>query len=332
MKVGLYSVTYLGAWYNGPALTIPEVIERARRFGYDGLELDGKRPHASPLDMSKRCCREIRERVADAGLELYAVAGNNDLSSPIPDQRESQLANIRELIRVTADLGAPVLRVFAAWPGITPTSQSARYDLAERIWNDTHIVFGEEHTWDLCRAGLKECAKWAEDEGIILALQNHPPVTNSGEAVLRFIREVGSPALKAAFDAPLARKQGVVDFRSACHPFRSLQVLTHFGGEYEQQSDGSIRGFVRHRDGSLVPEDFYAGFTAGMFDIGYRGFTGYELCHPLPKINGETAGLSFVDENVKLAVEFMKKTIERVSTSDTVADNHSNRFEADRAT
>ena len=40
MKIGLYSITYLGLWYRGPALTIEEVIERAGRFGYDGVEIE----------------------------------------------------------------------------------------------------------------------------------------------------------------------------------------------------------------------------------------------------------------------------------------------------
>src|SRR3954451_15191701 len=38
MKLGLYSITYLGLWYQGPALTIEDVILRARRYGYDGIE------------------------------------------------------------------------------------------------------------------------------------------------------------------------------------------------------------------------------------------------------------------------------------------------------
>ena len=48
MKVGLYSITYLGLWYRGEALTLPEMIQKAREFGYDGIEIDGKRPHGKP--------------------------------------------------------------------------------------------------------------------------------------------------------------------------------------------------------------------------------------------------------------------------------------------
>jgi len=51
MKLGLYSITYLGVWYRGRALTLDELIGRAREYGYEGVEIDGKRPHGSPLDL-----------------------------------------------------------------------------------------------------------------------------------------------------------------------------------------------------------------------------------------------------------------------------------------
>ena len=60
MKLGLYSVTYMGLWYDGPALSFEEVVRRARDSGYDGVELDGKRPHGNPMDLDRR----TRERMA----------------------------------------------------------------------------------------------------------------------------------------------------------------------------------------------------------------------------------------------------------------------------
>jgi len=60
LKVGLYSITYLGVWYRGDALTLEQVIDRAKRYGYQGVEIDGKRPHGDPLDMPKYRCRDLR--------------------------------------------------------------------------------------------------------------------------------------------------------------------------------------------------------------------------------------------------------------------------------
>ena len=36
-------------------------------------------------------------------------------------------------------------------------------------------------------------------------------------------------------------------------------------------------------------------FVQGMQEIGYEGYLGYELCHPLPPIDGKPAGLDFAD-------------------------------------
>ena len=41
----------------------------------------------------------------------------------------------------------------------------------------------------------------------------------------------------------------------------------------------------------------------GLQDIGYKGYAGFELCHPLPIVDGKTVGLDFVDKNAQLAAE-----------------------------
>jgi len=306
VKIGLYSITFLGVWYRGRALTLDELFDRAREYGYEGVEIDGKRPHGNPLDVPAARRRELRRRALDAGVPIYAVAANNDFSSPIPEHREAQLAYVRELIRMTADLGAPVLRVFCAWPGVTLGPDGGSYEAARRIWRTAQHEAGNAGAWERCRAGLVECAAWAADAGITLALQNHPPVIANHQDMLRMIEEVGSPALKACFDAPLAYRQGVTHMRTAAREVGMLQVLSHFGGEYARQSDGRIQSFVREPDGSLTPEGFYEEFVQGMNEIGYDGYVGYELCHPLPKVEGTTVGVEFAELNARLAAEYMK--------------------------
>jgi sugar phosphate isomerase/epimerase len=177
------------------------------------------------------------------------------------------------------------------------------------VWAAEHEDVPRDETWDRCRSGLVEAARWAGELGVTLALQNHAPVIESRDDMLRMIREVGSPSLKACFDAPLARRQGVSDMRRALADVGSLQVLSHFGGEYEREADGEVRGYVREPDGSLVPEQFYADFIAGLMDIGYDGFIGYELCHPLPTIDGRTVGIDFAEKNARLAAEYLRKVI-----------------------
>lgn len=298
LKVGLYSITYLGVWYRGAALTLEEFIDRANDYGYQGVEIDGKRPHGNPLDMPRKRCREIRKRAADKALDMYAVSANNDFSSPIVEHRQCQVAYLRELIRMTADLGAKVLRVFLGWPGVTKHPQVARYDIARRIWQESHQGFTEDETWAWCREGLVESARYAGAFGVTLALQNHVPVIRDHHDVLRMVREVASPHLKVCLDVPIMPRKDPAYVRQAALDVGPLQVLSHFGGDYE-----------RHADGTIKAEPFYLPFVRAMLEIGYRGYMSYELCHPLPVVNGQTVGIEYADNSARLAAEFMRGVI-----------------------
>jgi sugar phosphate isomerase/epimerase len=302
IKVGLYSITYLGVWYKGAALPLEDMVKRAKEYGYSGIEIDGKRPHGNPLDWPAQRCKELRKVADGSGIEIYGVAGNNDLSSPIPEHRECQIMYIKNLIRMTADLGAKTLRMFMGWPGVTLHPQLAQYDIAKDIWDYTHSKFTEEETWSWVREGLKECSGYAADAGVILALQNHKPVVKDYTDVLRMVKEVGSPNLKVSLDVPIMDDKSEENIRKAAQAVGDLQVLSHFGGEYDRGNDGKVKG-----------EDYYRHFVKAMHEIGYSGYMSYELCHPLPIVNGQTVGIEFADKNAKLSAEFMKGIIQDVT-------------------
>ena len=77
MKIGLYSITYLGCWYKDRPLTWQEVLQRAKDFGYDGVEFGAKRPHANPMDWDQNTRKAVVDRAGELGLELPALAANN---------------------------------------------------------------------------------------------------------------------------------------------------------------------------------------------------------------------------------------------------------------
>jgi sugar phosphate isomerase/epimerase len=296
VKVGLYSITYLGVWYRGGALTLEQVIERARQFGYEGVEIDGKRPHGNPLDWPRSRCRDLLAYAHDRGVEIYAVAANNDFSSPIPEHRECQIAYVRDLVRMTADLGAKALRVFLAWPGVTLVrGGGGRYDIAKAVWQKTHEDFSPEETWAWCREGLVESARYAGEHGVTLALQNHAPVIGGYRDVLRMVREVASPHLAACFDARLEHDLDAEGVRKATVEVGPLQVLSHYGGEYRQGAGGI----------EVIGGEQCLAEVEGLLEVGYRGYFGYELCHPLV-VDGRTPGVEYVDDNARLAAEYMR--------------------------
>ena len=328
IKPSLYSITYLGYWYRGKALSMEELIQRAKTYGYEGIEIEGKRPHGCPLDWPKSRCLDFRKRVADSGLVITGVAADNDFSSPISEHRESQLANVRELIRMTSNLDAKILRVFLAWTGATPLPDGGgRYDIAQKIWSFTHEHFSEEQTWAWCREGLVEAARIAGDHGVTLALQNHKPIITNYQQVLRMVREVASPHFKICLDAPLMEKKDPAYLKQAVYDVGLLQVQSHFGGEFERKSpeepilqlavQGQWGGPYLHQ--GYVKEDYHLPFVRALFETGYRGYMGFELCHPLPVVDGKTVSIDFADKNTRLAAEFIRGVIAQAKKEITAA-------------
>jgi sugar phosphate isomerase/epimerase len=318
VKPALYSVTYIGLWYGGDALSTEQVLERARRFGYEGIEIEGKRPHGFPLDWPKRRCQEFRSKARDAGIAITGVAAMNDFSSSVAEYREAQLANVRDLIRMTADLDAKVLRVFLAWPGAHASSDGGgHYYVAQRQWSAVHEGVADEQTWAWCRECLIEAARIAGENGVTLALQNHRPVIRTYHDVLRMVREVSSPHLKVCLDAPIMENKEAAYLRRAVHDVGSLQVQSHFGGEYKRETPNGpiVRPITRSEWGKPCErpgnwrENFYLPFIESLLETGYRGYLGYELCHTLPVVDGKTVGIDFVDSNAQLALEFIRGTI-----------------------
>ena len=276
MKVSLYTITLNGGYYRGPAVPLMDIFPLAKKWGYDGIEIEGKRPHGSPLDLGKAERDAIKKAAADNGLELPCVAAYNDYSSPVEEHRQTQLINTREMIRFAKDIGSPIVRVFSAWAGVTMRDGVITYDIARHNHQTRFVGVTALEQWHYVRDCLKEAANIAEGEGVTLALQNHMIIINKYQDMLDFIQEIDSPALKACLDVPLMVEHTEAYYREALGKVGSLQVYTHFGGRFLRQDDGTVIRDPKFT-GRTNDELFY---KLQKELCGFTGHNGYELCSP----------------------------------------------------
>jgi protein FrlC len=295
MKLALMSVTYAGFFYAGKALTIEEIIPKVAGIGFDGLELLGRAPHASPLEIDAARRRKIRQLAEASGLELCAIGGQTDFSSPDARVREWCLLHLVESIRLAKDLGSPVIRVFAAG------FENMRADVSYR------------QQWNFARESLKRASEIADREGIVLALQNHAPITHSYHRVLEMIHEVGSPALKACIDPhclwwadePMdaaVRDCGPLLVHSHLEDFRTLSSNLEFYNP---------KGWVKYIDWEFCPlgqgNVDHRTFVRALKEIDYRGYLVYPVCGPVHRGHElELAPMSDIDDLVARALEYMR--------------------------
>lgn len=308
IKIGLYSITYGGIWYVGNALSFDDFCKRAKEYGFDGVELDNKRPMGSPIDLDKKKRDDMLNSLAKYGLEIPAVAANNDFSSPVPEHRECQLLMVKETARLAKDLGAKVVRLFAAWPGVPIHEGVGTYDLTR---GNEFYTFQRQFPYttrldryNFVKDCLRDAAKMGEEFGIIMALQNHAPLIRGWKDTYDLVKEVNSPWLKICLDLPIFENLQKDYVANAVRAVGNLQVHSHFGGEYYRDASGVVKPMVLdYYAGGMVPD--YAHYIGLMNEIGYQGYFTFELCHPVLNEDHTRGDIEYVHNQVSLAREYM---------------------------
>ncbi|MCC7353419.1 MAG: sugar phosphate isomerase/epimerase [Anaerolineae bacterium] len=308
-KVGLYSITYAGMWYDGPALSIKEFIDKAKGLGFPGVELDCRAPHALPYLLKERDRKEIVAHLEKRDVELSALAANNDFSSPVTEHRDANIQMVVDMIRLCKDLGAPVLRIFTAWMGSSKRDGMGTYEIArpgyDRAFPDT--TFSER--WQYCLEAFKIVTKYAEEDGVILALQNHPPVVRNSMDCLTMANEVNSPNFRLSFDISGERAwQDTNWVLAAARRIGDCWAHSHYGGDYKRNPDGTVEKSplgraMGPREGNMSWN--HEAWVQAMYEVGYKGYVNYEGCTPTYTSTGRLIPMKVMDERVEMGRDYM---------------------------
>lgn len=288
----LHSVSYAGLW--GQAfLPVDRVVSKAAELGFGGVMLMAKRPHVSPLDYGPSERLALRRLLEQHHLTNLCVAGYCNLTADLEHgempHREIQVAYLKELIQLTADLGGTLLRVFTGYDN--PAADYGRQ-------------------WRLIVETLREASHIAADHGVTLGVQNHHDIACGWESMADLIREVGETNCRALFDAwaPALHGANLGDAAKALAPitvhttvadyqlrprYRYVPALVN----YETQTPYTVA--VPMGDGFIDYRAFFAGLAAG----GFAGSVAYEMCSPLMD-GGE---LAILDRYAREFIHYMQQ-------------------------
>lgn len=150
MKLGLLTYNIARHW------DLPTLLAKAQRLGFEGVEFRVDRGHAHgvELDLAPAQRRAVRDQALEAGVEICGLGSGCQYDSPDPDELGEQIEHTKALLELTADVGAPGLKVFG---------------------NDFHEEEGipREKTIGQVADALGECAKFAASLGVDVRLEMH---------------------------------------------------------------------------------------------------------------------------------------------------------------
>jgi sugar phosphate isomerase/epimerase len=155
-----------------PGLPIPDVVRLAATHGYHGVELRAhpEEPVHPGLHLPQRA--DVASEFKAAGIEILGLAGYARVAAPGDD--EPVLQEIRDLLELARDLGAPFIRVFPG-AGTEQSPEEADATAARR---------------------LGTAAEYAADLGVRILLETHDSHRTGADAirVLGLVghRQVGS--------------------------------------------------------------------------------------------------------------------------------------------
>ncbi|MGW0332081.1 sugar phosphate isomerase/epimerase family protein [Streptomyces sp. NPDC003011] len=158
-----------------PGLPLPDVLRLASTYGYHGVELRAhpEEPVHPGLDHTRRA--EVAAGFKAAGVELLGLAGYARVAAPGDD--EAVIEEIRRLLDLARDLGAPYVRVFPGG-GTEQSREEADATAARR---------------------LGTAAEYAADVGVRILLETHDSHRTGADAI-RILGPVGHRQVGALWD------------------------------------------------------------------------------------------------------------------------------------
>lgn len=238
--------------------TIADFVHYAKSISLDGVELlDMYWPESEDRDA---VVEQVKRVLNETGLLVSAYDVSNDFVKESPEERKKEVGKVLDAIRIAKQLGAPVVRVFCG---------------------DVHgdITFEDGADWIIeC---LRHCKEVAEQENIVLAVENHGLLAGKSEMVEHIIKAVDSPFVKMTFDTGnfLLVHESPVD---AFNRLKDDVVHVHFKDFREKKEHESFRGF-RSTEGveliGVVPGDGLVNLNyivQGLKGIDYDGWLSIE--------------------------------------------------------
>jgi sugar phosphate isomerase/epimerase len=225
------------AYFREKGLTLEKYADICADMGLEGVELTQYYfPQTDPAYLNA-----LKRHLFRRGLELAGTAIGGAFCLPTPDERKQHIEFVKQWLDISARLGSPCLRVFA---GPVPEGHS------------------EDDALQWAAAGLKDCAAYAEQVGVMIGLENHGGLTATAEGLVRILKAVASDWVGALLDFGNYSKDPYAEFELTA-PYT---VMTHA----KPTADfAGTRGYVDYRRVSEI-----------MRKAGYRGFLSIEYEEP----------------------------------------------------
>lgn len=237
MKLSLAAYSFR-AYLTGAnkSMTLEDFVDLGAEYDLDAVEPTS---YYFPEPVTPEYLRRLRHRAFLLGLDISGTAIGNTFTHRPGPELDKEIAHTKKWIDHAAQLGAPVIRIFAG------NQQKGTSEAEARKW---------------CIDAIQQCCQYAGERGVTLGLENHGGIVSTADQLLAIVREVKSEWFGVNLDTG--------NFRGA-DPYQEIAKVAPYAVTVQVKTEIAGGG------GSRVEADM--GRIIGILkSAGYRGYLALE--------------------------------------------------------
>jgi sugar phosphate isomerase/epimerase len=291
----------LGSWafsfgpFESDPWSFSKLIKYTAQAGYDGVEINGFRPHPHPDDYATgQKCNELKKEISDLGLGISGYAPDFRDVPPAEVDTKPYLAAVEKCLRFCNNMDTSILRVDTVSPSVVHPEEEYEKRFSKLADN-----------W---RAAADVCQK----SGVVMVWEFEPGFwLNSPSEIRRIVDAVGHENFKVLFDTSHAYMVSVVGARQ----MGEKEVLPGGVVELSELLEEDIGHFhLIDSDGTLHNDETSTHAPFGTGHIDFKEVLG-EMEPVLDGLEWWTVDFCFcptTDKDAKNAVSFIKNVISQI--------------------
>ena len=186
-------------------MTFFDMMEFAAEIGLNAVDLTGYYFPTYPDIPENSELFRLKRKALELGLNISWTGIRNDFVNPDADSRKADREMIREWLAVSSSLGASIMRIFTG---------KHNYDGYTR--NEVKEWLVDE---------FKTCARYGEENGVIVALQNHHEFLFHSDEIIDILQRVDSEWFGLILDIGSLRTEKPYDEIEKLAPFANYWFI-----------------------------------------------------------------------------------------------------------
>lgn len=221
IKLSVSSYSY---WhFKETKFPIEKVIDEAAKLGVEGVDI----LHMQMEGEDNRYIQELKRRAYLNGIAFTCLSIHQGFVFAEKEERQKNIDKTKHCIELAAKMGIPCLRLNSGrWNTIKSFDDLMKNRGIEPILPG----YTEDDGFKWCIDCIEQCLPTAEENGVLLALENHWGLCSTPEGMLRIKKAIDSPWLGLLMDTGNFLENPYSKLEMIAPQTSFVQAKTYYGG------------------------------------------------------------------------------------------------------